>query len=707
MCMKSPGLFHLAVSALALALALVAPAAEGELHEADLVVYGDTSAAVVAAVQAARLGLSAVVVAPQDHLGGLSSNGLGWTDTGNTSVIGGVSREFYERVHRRYRDPEAWPLQEPAELNADRGSGRFNPEGEVMWVFEPKVAEAVFEEMLAEVADQVAVHRERRLDRGEGGVLVEDGRLVEIRSECGRRFRGAVFVDATYEGDLLAAAGVSYRTGRESNEEHGETLNGVQKTMMRGHLFTQPVDPYRVPGDPSSGLVLGIHGDPPGEDGEGDHRIQAYNFRMCMSEDPRNRVPFPKPEDYDEGLYELLFRNFEAGDLRLPFSPGRIPNRKTDTNNFGAVSTNMIGANYAYPEGSYEEREAIVAKQRSYQQGLMWTLANHPRVPEVVREAMEPWGLAADEFVENGHWPRQIYVREARRMESAYVVTELDCRRVRVAEDSVGLGSYNMDSHNVQRYVTDEGHAQNEGDVQVSPGGPYVVPYRAIVPREEECTNLFVPVCVSSSHIAFGSIRMEPVFMILAHTAATAAAMAIEAGVPVQQVPYEALRERLLAEGQILDLPPGAAPREFTRASSLPGIVVDDNQAEYEGEWTTSTSAAAFVETGYRHDGYGRYLVPQVKTARFVGELPAAGRYEVRLAYPPNPNRSRSVPVTVSMRDGEHHEILDQRKGGGDELGFVSLGTHEFDAGPASVTVSNEGADGYVVIDAVQWLPKE
>jgi hypothetical protein len=268
-----------------------------------------------------------------------------------------------------------------------------------------------------------------------------------------------------------------------------------------------------------------------------------------------NRVPFPQPGDYDEKEYELLLRNFEAGDLRLPLKIDMMPNGKTDTNNNMAFSTDYLGGSWEYPEASYEERAAIIEAHEKYQKGLMWTLANHPRVPEEIREEMAPWGLAKDEFVDNENWPHQIYVREARRMVSDYVTTELDCRRERLVKDSVGMGSYNMDSHNIQRYITPEGYVQNEGDVQVSPGGPYLISYRSITPRKGETENLLVPIFLSSSHIAYGSIRMEPVFMILGQSAATAAVQAIEHGVAVQDVEFSKLREKLLDDGQVLDLP--------------------------------------------------------------------------------------------------------------------------------------------------------
>ena len=360
--------------------------------------------------------------------------------------------------------------------------------------------------------------------------------------------------------------------------------------------------------------------------------------------------------------------------------------------------------NYAYPEASYEEREKIVQEHRVYQQGLMWSLANHPRVPESIRSQMAKWGLAADEFTDNGNWPHQLYVREARRMVSDHVTTELDCRRIRVIEDSVGLGSYNMDSHNAQRYITPEGFAQNEGDVQESPGGPYLVSYRSIVPKVGEAENLLVPVCVSASHIAYGSIRMEPVFMILGQSAASAAVLAIENKVPVQEVAYSKLREKLIADGQVLDLPAGAGPKVTILSKDLPGVVVDDLQAQLTGEWLPSNSVSPFVGTGYQHDnneGQG------TKTARFAAKLPQ-GIYDVRIAYSANTNRASNASVTIEHATGEKQVDLNQRKVPELDRLFTSVGSYQFSAEkPAVVTISNAKANGHVVIDAVQFVQQK
>jgi len=511
----------------------------------DLVIYGCTSAGVMAAVQARRMDQSVVVVCPEQHLGGLTAGGLGWTDSGRKEAVGGLAREFYQRLKKHYDKPEAWRYQKPEDYS------HYRREDDAIWVFEPRIAERGFEAFVAE--HNIPIHRDAWLDR-EHGVKKDGTRIVSITMLNGQTYEGRMFIDATYEGDLMAAAGIGFHVGREGNRVYNETLNGVQTRNAVSHQFEFPVDPYIVPGDPTSGLLPRIHDGSPGVEGEGDQRLQAYNYRMCLTTVPENRVRFPKPDTYDPMQYELLARHLDQGWRAVwnKFDPA--PNNKTDTNNHGAFSTDNIGMNYDYPEATYERRREILKEHEDYQKGLMWFLAYDPRVPEDVRERMSRWGLAKDEFVDNGHWPHQIYVRESRRMISDFVMTERHLRGLIPTPKPIGMGSYNMDSHNVQRYVDANGHARNEGDVQVNPGGPYPISDEAIVPRASEATNLLVPVCLSSSHIAYGSIRMEPVFMILGQSAATAAVQAIHAGIDVQQVDYTQLRERLLADGQVLNL---------------------------------------------------------------------------------------------------------------------------------------------------------
>lgn len=519
----------------------------------DVVVYGGNSAAIIAAVEAKRLGKSVIVISPDKHLGGLSSGGLGFTDTGNKATIGGLSREFYHRIWKHYDNDAAWRWQKRSEYgNQGQGTPAVDGAQRTMWIFEPHAAERVFEDLVKE--HDITVLRDQWLDRSPGGVTMEKQRVVQIRTESGKSFAGKMFIDATYEGDLMAAARVPYTLGREANSQYGETWNGIQVgTLHHKHWFKTKIDPYVKPGDKSSGLLPRISADPPGEKGAADRRIQAYCYRMCLTQHADNRVPFTQPALYDVSQYELLLRVFQSGwrETFEKFDP--IPNAKTDTNNHGPFSTDNIGRNYDYPEATYARRREILDEHRQYQQGLMHFMANDPRMPNDVRQEVAKWGYAKDEFVDNEHWPYQIYVREARRMVGKYVMTEHDCLDSRITPESIGIGSYTLDSHNVQRYVTPDGSVQNEGDIGVKAPRPYEISLGSIMPPQGKCENLVVPVCLSSTHIAYGSIRMEPVFMILAHSASAAACMAIDRQCSVQEVPYEALRNQLIAEGQVLE----------------------------------------------------------------------------------------------------------------------------------------------------------
>jgi hypothetical protein len=520
-------------------------------YDADIVIYGGTSAAVTAAVQAKKMGKSVIVVSPDKHLGRLSAGGLGFTDTGNKEVIGGLSREFYHRLYLHYDQPESWKWQDKSEYgNKGQGTPAIDGNNRTMWIFEPHAAEKVFEDMVKE--HKLEVLRDEWLDR-KSGVALTDGRIVSIKTLSGKTFKGKMFLDATYEGDLMAAAGVKYHVGREGTSVYGEEWNGIQTGVLHHkHWFQKNIDPYVIPGDPSSGLLPRISAEDPGKKGDGDHRIQAYCFRMCLSNHPDNRIAFARPEGYDSTQYQLLARVYAAGWDETFEKFDDIPNRKTDTNNHGPFSTDNIGMNYDYPEASYERRREIIREHELYQKGLMYFLASDPQVPQDVRKAINEWGLPKDEFVDNGNWPHQIYVREARRMIGEYVMTEHDVLSKREVPEPVGMGSYTVDSHNAQRYVKPDGFVQNEGDIGVKTPMPYKISYRSLIPKKEECKNLLVPVCVSSSHIAYGSIRMEPVFMILGQSAATAASIAIDENISVQEVAYDKLRERLEKDDQRL-----------------------------------------------------------------------------------------------------------------------------------------------------------
>ena len=677
-----------------------------ESKRRDVIVYGGTSAGVIAAIQAKKMGKSVILVSPDVHLGGVSSSGLGWADSGNKAAIGGLAREFYHRVWRHYQSVDSWRWQKMEDFgNRGQGTPAIDGEKRTMWVFEPHVAENIFEAWVAEF--ELEVIRNEWLDR-QKGVEVRDGRILAINTLSGNRYEGEMFIDCSYEGDLMAASGVTYFVGRESNQVYGEGVNGVQKKLARQHQFLPKIDPFVVAGDRTSGLLARISNEPPGEEGRGDTKMQAYNFRLCLTQNEENKVPFPKPARYDPLQYELLLRTLIQGSEHIfrKFDP--IPNAKTDTNNYGPFSTDNIGMNYGYPEASYEERSQLVAEHETYQKGYFYFLSNDPRVAIELRSRISKWGLAKDEFQENGHWPYQIYVREARRMVSDFVMTELHLSGQRETPNSIGMGSYNMDSHHVQRYVATDvdgkSYVMNEGDVQLDPGGPYQIPYQSLIPKEEECQNLLVPVCVSSSHIAFGSLRMEPVFMIMAQSAVTAACIAIDGEINVQQVSYEKLKQKLMEDGQVLSLKKNnmIATGYGVNPQKLPGIIVDGERIKLKGEWTRSASLRPFIGNGYFHDGNGG---KGMRSAEFPFATTTDGLYEVRVSYIPSGNRAGTVKYVVTSEQGVEEKVVDQRKVDGIGQIWHTLGSFEFKEGkPYSVALRNDDTQGYVVVDALQLL---
>ena len=635
--------------------------------ESDICVYGGTSGGVAAVVQATRMGKTVSLAVFDTHLGGLTSGGLGATDVGNTASIGGVAREFYRRVGQHYGQRE-----------------RFN--------FEPHVALNIYQDWLVEVGVKPCFNQRLASVRKTGR------RITQITMEDGTVYRAKMFIDATYEGDLMALAGVSFTFGREGTNVYGESFNGIRANTPK-HQFTIKVDPYVVPGKPASGLLPFIQAGDGGAPGDGDQRIQAFNYRLCFTQNPTNKLPHVVPPNYDPARYELLGRLLEARvaardalTMRSFFSVLPMPNGKTDMNNNGAFSTDFIGANWTYPTNTYAARARMYREHLEYTQGLIQYLATSPRSPANLRAEMLSWGPCRDEWPETGGYSPQIYVREARRMVSDYVMTQADCAGTRVANDSVCLGSYNMDSHNCQRIVKD-GFVINEGDVQMPVPRPYPISYRAIVPRVGECENIFVPFAISASHIAFGSTRMEPVFMMAAQSAATAAVLALADGVSVQRVNYAKLARRLEADGQILTW---KKHEDFAT-----GIVVDnaDHGAALSGSWNASTASEGFWGDNYLHDGNtnkGSCVVT------FTPNLPQAGRYDVYLRWTANPNRATNVPVDIIYQGGAKTITVDQTKNNGT---WILLLTTNFDAGTnGGLRIRSTGTTGYVIADAARWV---
>lgn len=507
------------LSAVCILLGLVACINEGA-QKTDVCIYGGTSAAVTAARAAAEQGSKVVIICPDPVLGGMTTGGLGSTDIGNKQAIIGMARQFYRDLGKHYGEEE-------------------------QWTFEPSVALAILNSYVDD--PNISIYKGFYLD----SVVKKGTRIVSItcKDENGnaKTVKADTFIDTTYEGDLLAKAGVSYHIGREDSSVYGEEWNGSHISVF--HQFADGIDPYVEKGNPDSGLLWGIQDWKMKEEGAGDDYVQAYNYRLCLSCDKDNQIPFFKPDDYDPSMYELLVRVFEADtnpDINQYFGWSLMPGGKTDVNNRGAFSTDMIGMNHDYPEASWERRKEIIAAHKSYTEGLMWFYVSDPRVPKVLQDFVREWGWAKDEYLETGGWTHQLYVREARRMISDYVATQADCEGKCDFEDGIGYAAYTMDSHNCERIMVEKDGklmVKNEGDVEIGGGKPYPISYRSIVPKREECTNLLVPVCLSSSHIAFGSIRMEPVFLELGQVCGLAASLAGRN--PVQDVDIKFIQEEV------------------------------------------------------------------------------------------------------------------------------------------------------------------
>ncbi len=648
----------------------------------DIVVYGDSSGAVTAAVAAQRSGRSVILVNPTLFLGGMSASGLGATDFGGKrSIFGGIASEFYHAIAASY--------------------GKTYVRS-----FEPHVGQTVFEKLIEDAG--VTVVFNEKLNR-ESGLEMNGQRIVSLTSLSGKTYRGKMFIDATYVGDLMAAASVTHTVGREAEDKYGENLAGVRRgdTEPRDHYtqgnkdhFTADVDPYIVPGDPNSGLLPYVFKIDDLSNGHGDRKIQAYNYRVCLTADPKLRIAIEKPAGYREIDHELLLRNFDAGDHRVPALIERLagPGSKVDWNSMHAVGSDYAGANWEYPEATYERRCEIEKAHETYIRGFLWTLSNNSRVPEGIRKKVGAYGLPKDEFTDNGGWPPMIYIREARRMVSDYVMTQADCEGKRAATDPAGLGTFGMDSHVVQYYVDEQGHVRRDGVIWRVPPRPYGISYRSIIPRKGECENLLVPVCLSASHVAHGSIRMEPVFMVLSQSAATAAIVALDNGVSVQEVDYTTLRQRLDADKQIVQF--GGTTKPATL--KLTGVVTDDTDAKKTGVWQASTYDSGFVGDSYVHD---ENADKGEKAVRYATKLPKPGRYEVRMSYTSHNNRATNVPVTIHHAAGQSQVIVNQRFKPSLGNGLHKLGIYSFVSDePAIVEISTVGTDGYVIADAVQWV---
>ena len=631
----------------------------------DICVYGGTSAGVIAAYTAKKLGKTVILIEPSNHIGGLSSGGLGQTDIGNKYAISGISRQFYRKIGQNY--------------------GRFE-----QWTFEPKVAKSIFMDYLKPV--DLVLTKHELLD-----VIKVKGRVESIwienhQSKIKTKITAKYFIDCSYEGDLMAKSGVSYTIGREENSKYGETWNGVQ--MLDKHQFPDGIDPFRVEGDSTSGLLWGISSEKLAATGSGDKKVQAYNFRMCLTDSIENQIPITKPDDYDPTRYELLLRYIESkkpAELNwalMHLQP--MPHRKLDINNSGPFSTNLIGANYAYPEANYSERKQIQKAHENHIKGFFYFLGNDPSVPQHLRKEMKKWGYPKDEYTDNEHFSPQMYIREARRMVSDLVMTEQHCVGKETVNDGIGMAAYTMDSHNTQRVIikdsTGKYHVKNEGDVQKGLGGldPYPISFRAIVPKKTECTNLLVPVCLSASHIAFGSIRMEPVFMVLAQTAATAACLAIDSKKAIQDIDVKNLQESL-KENPYAD-------------GSKPEILIDN---------ADKSQFSVMGDFELINKGYGRYGKDFVKlspnsTAIFSTKMNSSGKYSLQIYFPKAERMTETEEIEIFIGQKMEKKILHLEK---EENDWYNIGQFEITKNQNVSIKIKSNSDLYLIADALLWVP--
>lgn len=670
------------------ALFAMGPALAHAEEAFDVVVFGATPAGVTAAVGAAREGASVALLEPQEIVGGMMSGGLSFSDSNQTDrrTLRGLFEEIHLRIEADYRE---------------RGVTlpyRVEVKDQAKWTYEPHVAEKIFHDLLKEAG--VRVYSGERLE----GVEKENDRIVSLTTQ-NRTVRGKIFVDATYEGDLLPAAGVSFRLGREGRDEHSESLAGKQYPK-------KPV--LGVDVRDANGMLLPLMtGESAGDPAAGDDGVMVYSYRLCLTKDPANRAAIEAPANYDPARYELVRRFVTAHPpQRLLFDLYELPGGKSDGNNSigGQISIGLVGASAAWCDASYEERERIRQEHREYTQGLLWFMATDPAMPEKLRKEMQSWGYAKDEFAKWNHFPHVLYVREGRRLQGEYVLTQRDVLEATTKEDSIAVSSFPIDSHDVQRVPTEDGRGfVNEGTIFPNrlPNGfgqPHQIPYRSIVPKRDECTNLLVPVGVSSTHVAMSSIRVEPTWMTIGHSAGVAAALAAKSGAAVQDLPYAKLRERLVAQGQALDLlpiPEVASPAPGIDPAKLPGIVIDDAAAKKEGAWQTSTNFRPYIGAGYVHDGEAEKGTLKLT---FTANVPQAGKYDLRLAYSPHETRASAVPVTVRSGATETSLFVDQRLPLDANDSFRTIATLDLLAGETTIVIENRDTDGFVVVDAMQLL---
>ena len=639
----------------------------------DVVVYGGTSSGVIAAYSAAREGLKTILVERTAHVGGLTTSGIGNVDIGWATTVGGYTADFLRTVGAHYGTPHRMQI-----------------------ALECKIAEGIFNDWLSKEGVEVLYHS--RL-KEKGGVEVVNGRIASITLEDGRTLEGKVFIDSSYEGDLMAQAGVSYLTGREGADEFGESSAGIAEYR---HFRTYTPDEMAMVRKVAAKYPLDIKFEEKMPKGQADGKTQAYVYRLTVTDDPDNLVPFYKPEGYDPERYiSALYRIQKRGLTRFAqvVTLYPLPNRKYDLNHM-----DLINASWNYPDGSYELRDAIDLYHRRYQEGLLWFFGHDPRVPEALRKDTQRYGLAADEYADNGNWPYQLYIREGRRMRGEYIMVQQDAWENPTKEDAIAIGSYFLDCHFVSSVVNKRGFHMEEGAFDYTPYRPYEIPYRAITPKRHECGNLLVPVCMSASHVICASLRMEPVYMMLGQVAADAASLAIRRGAAVQDIDVKELQKVLKAQKQIIHFqtPLGM----YLMPEQFDGVVMDDTDLKLnDGIWSHSTSQGPFMKYNYR---FMNCSPKGGEEAVFKPTLPSKGKYEVQIMYSASGNRTKAADVTVHDKKGAHSSLVDMTRSPRNDGGYwYSLGTYTHDPKkPIKVVITNKGEGGIVVVDAVRFVKK-
>ncbi|MEL7497742.1 MAG: FAD-dependent oxidoreductase [Planctomycetota bacterium] len=663
-------------------------------NKADVIVYGSTPGGFCAAIAAAREGASVILLEPTDHVGAMNTGGLSHCDSNQMvrSTVLGLFDEWHMRVVKDYTDRGLKAPYNPAVKDQSR------------WTFEPHVAMRVTKQMLDEAGVKVLTERYLK------SVTKDGPRIKSLITENGT-FTAKVFVDGTYEGDLMAAADVGWTIGREGRAEYNESLAGKR----------YPKKMLNINGFDDKGMLLPlVTTDDAGPEEAGDKNVMTYSFRLCLTADPNNRVPMPEPANYDPDRFEIVRRALKAGEKRVGFDLYPLPGNKLDGNNSigGQFSLGLVGGGNDWHTADKEGRKKIWEAHKQYTLEFFHFLTTDPAVPAGTRNKFARLGLCKDEFADYDHFSPALYVRESRRMQGMYVISQKDILETPEKNDPIAISSFPIDSHDCQRVARQGKGVINEGTIfpvrRTNPkqGYAYHVPYRSILPKPEQCDNLLVPVALSCTHVGISSLRIEGTWMIIGQSAGVAAALAASENLAVQELPYPQLRKRLLAQRQVLELPvfsESPAADDRIDAKTLPGIVLDDTSAELTGDWTHSTNFKPYIGKGYVFSGEKdmKSTGDGKATVTFRFKVPKSCEYQLLMAYSAHESRATNVPVIVTSGDFKKQITVDQTQPLPSGQQFKRVGLVPLESGvETTITIDNRQTVGFVVVDALQLLPK-